>query len=98
RSLSTAPSTSGSSSAFRHSAQGLQYLFAVGKAARAVLGIDQRTVRRDVEHAVAALDELGLHAELCRDFGRQTGGPGEVVSTDAVLDGDAHDSRSCWKG
>jgi hypothetical protein len=56
-----------------------------------VFGINQHAVHGDVEHAAAALDELGLHAELPGDFRRQTGGPGEVASTDAVLDGDAHD-------
>jgi len=56
-----------------------------------VLGINQRAVRGNVEHTAAALDELGLHAELLGDFGRQTGGPREVASTAAVLDGDVHD-------
>jgi hypothetical protein len=56
-----------------------------------VFGMDQHAVHGDVEHAAAAFDEFGLHAELCEDLRRQTGGPGEVVSTDAVLDGDSHD-------
>jgi hypothetical protein len=49
---------------FRQTAQGLQDLCVIGKTARAVFGIDQRAVHGDVEHAAAALDELGLHAEL----------------------------------
>jgi hypothetical protein len=53
--------------------------------------MDQQAVGRNVEHADAALDELGLNAELRRNLRRQTGGPGEVASTGAVLDGDAHD-------
>jgi hypothetical protein len=36
----------------------------LGETARAVLGIDERPVRRDVEYAAAALDELGPDAEV----------------------------------
>ena len=55
-----------------------------------MLRVDQRAVCRDVEYAGASLDELRLDAELARNIGRQTGGPREVVSLDAVLDRDAH--------
>ena len=56
-----------------------------------MLGVDEGAVGGDVEHAAAALDELGLRAELCGNLGRQTGGLGQVASADAVIDGDAHD-------
>ena len=55
-----------------------------------MLGVDQLPVRGDVEYAAYTLDQLGLRAELLRDLGRQTGGPGKVVSLNAVLDGDVH--------
>jgi GNAT superfamily N-acetyltransferase len=44
----------------------------------------------DVEVAAAAGDDLGLQPELTLDRGRQTGGLGPVVSTDAIRDGDVH--------
>ena len=71
-------------------AQGPNDLPGIRIPALAVLGKNQRAVGGDVEDAVAALDELGLHAELPGNFGRQTGGPGQVVSDYAVGDGDAH--------
>jgi len=55
-----------------------------------VLGVDQRAVRGNVEYTTAALDEFRLHVEFRGDLGRQTGGPGQVISTDAVLYGNAH--------
>ena len=56
-----------------------------------MLGVDERAVSGHVEHAPAALDELGLNAEFSRNFSRQTGGTRKVASARAVLDGDAHD-------
>jgi hypothetical protein len=55
-----------------------------------VLGEDELAVDGDVEDAAPALLQDGLHPHLPLDFGRQTGGPREVVSGYAVLDGDAH--------
>ena len=55
-----------------------------------MLGIDQRAVNGDVEDAPASLDQFGPHAEPLLDCGRQTGGLGEVASTGAVLNRDAH--------
>jgi hypothetical protein len=55
-----------------------------------VLGEDPLPVRHDVEDAVVALDELRLDAEFLLDRGRQTGGPGQVVSAYAVGDRDLH--------
>lgn len=77
-------------SAAAHVAKRLQNLSVFRKAARAMLRIDQRAVGRDVEYAGASPDELRLDAELTRNFGRQTGGPGQIVSLAAVLDADAH--------
>jgi len=48
-------------------------------------------VHFDVEDTAGGLDELYLRVrEGAADLGRQTGGPGFVVSNDAVLDGYAH--------
>jgi hypothetical protein len=55
-----------------------------------VLGVDQRAVCGDIEDAAAALDELRLYAQMFGNFGRQTGGPRQIVSAHAVLDRDAH--------
>ena len=57
-----------------------------------VLGEDQLAVDDHVEDPVGALDELGLDAERLLDFGRQTGGPRQVLSTRAVGDRDCHRS------
>jgi len=59
-------------------------------AAFPVLGKNQRAVGGHVEHAAATRDELGLHSEPFGDRGRQTGGPGQIVSNRAIGDGDAH--------
>lgn len=57
-----------------------------------VLAEDPRAVDDDVEDAVAAPYQLGLHPELLLDRGRQTGGLRQVVSTPAVVNGDLHGS------
>ena len=57
-----------------------------------VLGEDQLAVDDHVEDPVGALDELGLDAERLLEFGRQTGGPRQVLSTRAVGDRDCHRS------
>jgi len=41
-----------------------------------------------VEYAAASFDKLYFNACLFLDFGRQTGGPGEVISLPAIFDGD----------
>ena len=58
------------------------------EAARHLLGVDEIVADGDFEDAAAAADKLRLDTELLLDFSRQTGGPGEVVSAGAVLDGD----------
>ena len=55
-----------------------------------MLGEDQSAISDDIEDAVNASDEFGLHPELRGDLGRQTGGPRQIVSTYAVGYGDAH--------
>jgi hypothetical protein len=70
--------------------QGGDDLGGVGEAAVAVLGEDQPAVGDDVEDAAIALQELRLDAERLPDVGRQTGGPWQIVSAYAVLDGDLH--------
>ena len=57
-----------------------------------VLGVDQMAINVDVEHAARALDQggRGVWGETFLQNGRQTGGPGVVVSRDAVLDLDLH--------
>jgi hypothetical protein len=71
-------------------AQGGDDFGGLGEAAVAVLGEDELAVGDDVEDAVIALEELRLDAERLPDVGRQTGGPRQIVSAYAVLDGDVH--------
>jgi hypothetical protein len=75
-----------------------QHLPLLGVASEALLGENAASVDLDLEHASGRLDQLyvGVRVGLA-DFGRQTGGPGLVVSDDAVFDGDSHainDSRA----
>jgi len=51
---------------------------------------DQLVVDEDIEDPPSALDERGVHTGLFLDGGRQTGGPGEVVSPPAIRDFDFH--------
>lgn len=65
-------------------------LAGLGKAAGAVLGVHHFAVGNDVEDAAGTLDEFGIHVEPLFQVGRQTGGPGVVVSGDAVGNADIH--------
>lgn len=83
---------------FRHAGRGLLHgpqrlhdLPGFGKTALAFLRENQRALRGHIEHPVRTLDELRLHAELRGDFGRQTGGPWQVVSAYAVGDAQVHE-------
>ena len=58
-----------------------------------MLGEDELAVGGDIEDAVRALDELGLDSQRLPDLGRQTDGPGQVVSGNAVGDGEFHGER-----
>jgi len=55
-----------------------------------LLGEKLLVVDRDDEDAAAAADELRFEPEGLFDLGRQTGGPGEVVSNSAVVDSNVH--------
>jgi len=56
------------------------------KALELVLGEDELAVLLDVVDAPAATDQRGVDAVPVLDRGRQTGGPGFVVSDPAVRD------------
>jgi len=62
----------------------------VGESSDPELRENHVAVHLDVKNAAASLDEIDLRAELPLDIGRQPGGPGQVVSLDAVFDGDVH--------
>jgi hypothetical protein len=55
-----------------------------------VLGINDGVIGSDVEDAVAALAQLGCHPQRFGYGGCQTGGPGQIVSLNAIRDGDFH--------
>ena len=57
-----------------------------------MLGEHERIIRPDVEYPAAALDEFGIKPQRCLDPGRQTGGPGQVVSFSAIGNGNVHGS------
>ncbi len=61
-----------------------------------VLAVDEPAVRLDVKDAAGTLDELGVEVVLALDGGRQTGGPGVVVSLHAVRDADLHGGRCLY--
>jgi hypothetical protein len=61
-----------------------------------VFAVDEPAVRLNVEDAAGTLDELGVEAVLALDGGRQTGGPGVVVSLHAVGNADLHGGRCLY--
>ncbi len=69
------------------------HLARVGETPDPVLGEHELAIDSDVEDSVGTLDEHGLGAESFLEVGRQTGGPGFVVSSSAVSDSDVHDAR-----
>ena len=69
-------------------AQCFDHFARVREAADLLLGEDPFAVGTNLEDTARALDQRRLPPQLRLDRGRQTGGPGEVVSDDAVLDGD----------
>ena len=69
----------------------VEHFLVVGEAADVVLVPDLFAVHVNVKHAAHAFDQLGIHAELLLDRGRQTGGLGKIISLRAVLDGDDHE-------
>lgn len=58
-----------------------------------MFAVDQLAVDLDVEDSASALDQLGIDSELLLDGFRQTGGRGEVVSFDTILNGYVHRFR-----
>ena len=70
--------------------QRLEDLFRLGKSTEGLLGEDQLAVAGDLENASLPFDQPGFDTELLLDLGRQTGGPGEIVSDAAVFDLDSH--------
>jgi hypothetical protein len=59
--------------------------------AKGLLREDENTIAHDLEDAATALEQLhGGVGVFRRDLGRQTGGPGFIVSDDAVANGDVH--------
>ena len=56
------------------------------EASARLLREDQAAVSDDLEDAAVALDQGRRDAVLLLDLGRQTGGPGQVVSAYAVFD------------
>lgn len=55
-----------------------------------VFRVDPLVPDEDVEDAAASADQLRVVPEPRLDLGRQTGGPGEIVSDAAVVDDDVH--------
>jgi len=55
-----------------------------------IFGKDQRFVGSDFEGASRAFVQLRIDAEAPFEVSRQTGGPGLVISNDAIFDCDAH--------
>ena len=52
---------------------------------------DGDTVTHDLENAAAPLEQVDLRPRVLRpNLGRQTGGPGFVVSDHAIANGDVH--------
>jgi hypothetical protein len=78
-------------------AQSLNDLGSVRKAAFAVLGKNHDTINGNIENAAAAFDEFGLHSELLKNIGLQTGGARQIISTRAIFDRDMHQSSPVLK-
>ena len=72
-----------------------KYLSRIRVASRLPLREDEHAITRDLEDATASLQQVDLRTWVPgADLGRQTGGPGFVVSDDAITDGDMHRRRS----
>jgi hypothetical protein len=71
-------------------AQSLNDFRSVRESVFVVLGKNQNTISSNIEDAAATLDEVGLHSEFLKNFGRQTGGVRQIISTYAIFDRDMH--------
>ena len=70
----------------------LEHLSRLGVAPEGSLREDEIAVDHDLEQTPGRLHELHLGIRVFLfDLRRQTGGPGPVVSDDAILDADSHD-------
>jgi hypothetical protein len=68
-----------------------QHFAGLRMASQGLLREDATPVDLHLEHAARRLNQLHVSVGVgLADLGRQTGGPGLVVSDDAVFDGDAH--------
>ena len=71
-------------------------LVVIGKTTGMMLREDKISIYCDIKDAVLAFDEFRFDAELIGNCGRQTGGLREIVSRDAVGNGDFHCLSSSW--
>lgn len=69
---------------------GGKYLLVRRESSCFVFRVDLLAVHEDIEDAIPAFDELTLDLKLTLNLSRQTGGPGKVVSNDAVFDSNVH--------
>ena len=67
-----------------------QYLIVLREAAGLELAVNHFAVDCYIKNTAPPFDQLTIDAVFCLDAGRQTGGLGQVVSLDAVLDADFH--------
>ena len=74
-------------------AQRVEDFRVIRKSSRVMLREHDTAVDDDIENAAMALFEFDIDAELVADFGRQTGGLGQVASSDAIDDRNLHGSR-----
>lgn len=70
----------------------LDDLALVGEPACFEFGVNQLSVRDNIEDTFASRDQLSVHTEGAVQFLRQTGGIGSVVSLGTVMDFDLHDT------
>ena len=79
--------------------QEIQDLPGPGMPAQGELREDHRTVDAYLESTSRAMDQLDRHlGKLRLDLGRQTSGPGLVVSDDTILNSDLHHGSRCIMG
>jgi len=64
----------------------LKDFFGLRESTERLLGEDQLAVEDDLELSTHSLDEYDVDLAVLLDLGRQTGGPREIVSRDAVGD------------
>jgi len=70
----------------------IQDLLMLGESMMFVFGKNKLAINDNIKHSTATPDQVRLDVQLLSQFGRQTGGPGTVVSLHAVSDRDFHAS------